>query len=188
MSSLIEDLLAFAGLGDAILQRVEVDASGLAREIVTDLRHAHPDRRVDVFIEDGISCLADRALMRVALQNLIGNAWKYTARTPAAEIRISTAMIEGRRVLTVRDNGAGFDMKDAHRMFAPFQRLHSDREFAGTGVGLASVQRIFERHGARVWAEGAPGRGATFFVELHDAPAKSQRADEPVATSSALSS
>jgi PAS domain S-box-containing protein len=176
MSSLIEDLLAFARLGDAILQRAAVDASGLAREIVTDLRHAHPDRSVAVVIEDGITCLADRSLLRVALQNLIGNAWKYTSREPAAEIRISTAMIDGRRVLLVRDNGAGFDMKDAHRMFAPFQRLHSDREFAGTGVGLASVQRIFERHGARVWAEGAPGQGATFFVELHDAPAP--KADE----------
>jgi PAS domain S-box-containing protein len=188
MSSLIEDLLAFARLGDAILQRVEVDASALVREIVTDLRHAHPDRNVEVVLEDGITCLADRSLMRVALQNLVGNAWKYTALKPAAEIRISTAMVEGRRVLVVRDNGAGFDMKDAHRMFAPFQRLHSDREFAGTGVGLASVQRIFERHGARVWAEGAPGQGATFFVELHDAPAKAPRADEPVSTSSTLSS
>jgi PAS domain S-box-containing protein len=171
MSCLIEDLLAFARLGNAIVQRVPVDVSALAKEVVTDLRHAHPDRSVDVVIENGITCLADRSLMRVALQNLVGNAWKYTSRKPAAEIRISTAMLEGRRVLLVRDNGAGFDMKDAHRMFAPFQRLHSDREFAGTGVGLASVQRIFERHGARVWAEGAPGQGATFFVELHDAPA-----------------
>jgi light-regulated signal transduction histidine kinase (bacteriophytochrome) len=108
--------------------------------------------------------------MRVVLQNLIGNAWKYTTRASSARIQLLSTQASGRRVLVVQDNGAGFDMKDAHRLFAPFQRLHTDREFTGTGVGLASVRRILERHGSRVWAESAPGAGATFYVELPAGP------------------
>ena len=106
--------------------------------------------------------------MRIALQNLLGNAWKYTTRISPARIEVLSTERGGRRVLEVRDNGAGFDMKDANRLFVPFQRLHSEGEFAGTGLGLASVRRIFERHGCRVWAESAPGAGAAFFVELPD--------------------
>lgn len=168
MTSLIDDLLAFARLGKASLEKDKVDLSVLAGEVVADLRLAAPERVVDVSIESGISCFGDRALMRVALQNLLGNAWKYTARTAGARISVTSSASAQRRILTVRDNGAGFDMKDAHRLFAPFQRLHSEREFAGTGLGLASVQRILERHGGRVWAEGTPGAGAAFFVELPD--------------------
>ena len=166
MSRLIDDLLAYASIGDATLHRASVDLSEMVREIAADLERAHPERDVDVEIEAGMTCWADAGLMRVALQNILGNAWKYTARVPAARIGVTTTIADGRRLLVVRDNGAGFDMKDAHRLFVPFQRLHSDREFSGTGVGLASVQRIFERHGARVWAEGAPSVGATFFIEL----------------------
>src|SRR5439155_18522351 len=120
----------------------------------------------------GITCFGDRDLMRVALQNLLGNAWKYTSRMSPARVWVTSTRIEGRRVLAIRDNGAGFEMKDANRLFAPFQRLHSDREFAGTGMGLASVQRILDRHGARVWAESAPAQGSTFFFELPEAGAE----------------
>ena len=104
--------------------------------------------------------------MRIALQNLLGNAWKYTTRVSPARIQVVSSAAGSRRVLEVRDNGAGFDMKHANRLFAPFQRLHAEREFTGTGLGLASVRRIFERHGSRVWAEAAPGAGAAFFAEL----------------------
>ena len=169
MTTLIDDLLAFASIGDAPLQCAHVDLSAMAREIVSDLQQSSPARTVHVDIEDGISCFADAGLMRIALQNVLGNAWKYTSRTAAPFIGVATTSApseDGRRVLVVRDNGAGFDMKDVARLFVPFQRLHTDGEFSGTGVGLASVQRVLERHCARVWAEAAPGQGATFFIEL----------------------
>ena len=172
MTGLIDSLLAFARIGDASVQWTKLDLSLLAREIVSDLRQGTPERPVEVSIEEGITCFGDRELMRVALQNLLGNAWKYTARVSPARVWVSSTRIAGRGVLTIRDNGAGFDMKEAHRLFAPFQRLHSDREFAGTGMGLASVQRIFDRHGARVWAESVPAQGATFFLELPEAGAE----------------
>ncbi len=175
MTGLIDSLLAFARIGDASVQWTKLDLSALAQEIVADLRQGTPDRPVEVLIEEGITCFGDRELMRVALQNLLGNAWKYTARVSPARVSVSSTRIGGRGVLTVRDNGAGFDMKEAHRLFAPFQRLHSDREFAGTGMGLASVQRILDRHGARVWAESVPAEGATFFVELPEAGAEQSR-------------
>lgn len=168
MKNLINDLLAFASIGDAALSRVAIDISAMAQEITAELQQANPERAVEVSIEGGMTCVADRTLMRVVLQNLIGNAWKYTAHTSSARIEISTFESNDRRILRVRDNGAGFDMKEAHRLFAPFQRLHADRDFTGTGVGLASVHRILERHGARVWAEGAIGEGAAFFIELPD--------------------
>jgi light-regulated signal transduction histidine kinase (bacteriophytochrome) len=168
MKSLIDDLLAFARIDNVAISRASMDVSALAREIVAELQHSEPGRAVETLIEPNVACFADSALMRIALQNLIGNAWKYTARARPARIQISSSTIAGRRVLRIQDNGAGLDMKDAHRLFAPFQRLHTDREFAGTGVGLASVRRILERPGCRVWAEGALGAGASFFVELPD--------------------
>jgi PAS domain S-box-containing protein len=168
MKILIDDLLAFATIENVALRAGDVDLSALAGEILADLRQAEPQRAVEVVVAPQISCIADRALMRIALQNLLGNAWKYTTRISPARIEVLSTERGGRRVLEVRDNGAGFDMKDANRLFVPFQRLHSEGEFAGTGLGLASVRRIFERHGCRVWAEAAPGAGAAFFVELPD--------------------
>jgi PAS domain S-box-containing protein len=166
MATLIDDLLAFARIGNAPLQLSAVDVSAMAHELAGDLRQSSPERSITVAIEPGISCVADHGLMRIALQNLLANAWKYTARIEDARIELTTAAIDGRPVLRVHDNGAGFDMKEAHRLFAPFQRLHSETEFTGTGLGLASVHRILERHGCRVWAESTSGQGATFFVEL----------------------
>lgn len=168
MKTLINDLLAFASIGDAALTRVVIDVSAMAQEIMAELQQASPERVVEVSIEAGMTCLADRTLMRMVMQNLLGNAWKYTARSMPARIEIGTFEASERRVLRVRDNGVGFDMKDAHRLFVPFERLHPESEFKGTGFGLASVHRILERHGSRVWAEGAIGNGATFFVELPD--------------------
>lgn len=166
MTMLIDDLLGFAQIGEATLHWSAVDISGMAREILADLKQSSPTRAVQVHVEDGITCFGDPGLLRAALQNLLDNAWKYTSRVEGPTIAVATTIEGGSRVLVVSDNGAGFDMKEVDRLFRPFQRLHSDREFAGTGVGLASVQRILERHGARIWAEGVPGKGAKFFVEL----------------------
>lgn len=166
MTNLIDDLLAFARIDKVQLERVEVDVSCAAQEILSDLQQLEPTREVEVLIQPTITCFADRGLFRLALGNLLGNAWKYTSRVAKACIEVRADVMDGRQVLVVRDNGAGFDMKDAQHMFEPFQRLHSELDFAGTGVGLASVRRIVERHGKRVWAEGKAGVGATFYVEL----------------------
>lgn len=178
MMNLVDDLLAFARIGNVTLNRTDVDLTEMAHEIFADLRESSPERKVHVTIQPGVNCFADRGLMRVAFANLIRNAWKYTARVHSASISVECTVVAGKRVLAVRDNGAGFDMKDAHRLFAPFQRLHSEREFAGTGIGLASVQRILDRHGSKVWAEGTPGIGASFFVELPDHPSADVAAAE----------
>lgn len=166
MKSLIDDLLAFATIQNAALNIEPVDVSALARDILAELRQREPGRVVDIAVEPHIACLADHAMMRIALQNLLGNAWKYTTRVALPSIQVLSSAAGKRRVLEVRDNGAGFDMTHANRLFAPFQRLHAERDFAGTGLGLASVRRIFERHGSRVWAESTPGAGAAFFAEL----------------------
>jgi PAS domain S-box-containing protein len=166
MKGLIDDLLAFATIQNVALKVGHVDLSALAREILAELLLGEPGRAVEVSVDPQITCLADHALMRIALQNLLGNAWKYTTRVSPARIQVVATTSGSRRVLAVRDNGAGFDMKHVNRLFAPFQRLHAEREFTGTGLGLASVRRIFERHGSRVWAEAAPGAGAAFFAEL----------------------
>lgn len=179
MKNLMDDLLAFARIDSVALKRAPVDVSAMVLEILAELRHTEPARVVEVDVDPQIVCFADPGLMRLALQNVVGNAWKYTMRASPARIEVRALATGDRRVLQVRDNGAGFDMKDAHRLFAPFQRLHHEREFTGTGIGLASVQRILERHGCRVWAEGEPGAGATFFLELPEATAAGVAAGEP---------
>ena len=164
MSRLVDDLLALARVGHSKLERVEVDVSALCADVIADLPQRMPDCEVDVDfkIEPGLRLRADASLMRVALTNLLDNAWKYSSRVdhPRVEVGRSGAAI------FVRDNGAGFDMAEGHRLFAPFERLHSPTEFAGTGVGLATVHRIVERHDGRIWAESTPGHGATFFLAL----------------------
>lgn len=117
-------------------------------------------------IGDGLQAQGDPTLLRTMMENLLGNAWKYSAGTASARIEFLSAEIDGRRSFVVRDNGAGFDMRAADRLFGLFQRLHSAKDFAGTGVGLASVRRIVQRHGGQVWAEAAPGRGASFYFTL----------------------
>jgi light-regulated signal transduction histidine kinase (bacteriophytochrome) len=121
---------------------------------------------VEVVIAPGLSARGDRSLLRLVMDNLIGNAWKFTGLTQGARIEVGGVIVDGRSAFFVRDNGAGFDMAYAHKLFAPFQRLHSAAEFEGTGIGLAMVQRIVHRHGGSVRAEGAVGRGATFTLTL----------------------
>jgi DNA-binding response OmpR family regulator len=166
MGELIDDLLQLSRVGRAQLQRGTVDLSRLARNIVADLQQAAPDRRARVLIADGVAANGDRRLVQVALENLFGNAWKFTSAVAEAVIEFGATESDGMLTYFVRDNGAGFDMDHAEKLFAPFQRLHSDSQFPGTGIGLATVHRIVERHGGRVWAESAVDKGATFFWTL----------------------
>jgi len=167
MDRLIEDLLAFSRLGRAELRGSRVDLRKLADEVVADLRQQEPGRAVDLGVGDLPEVAADLAMLRVVLTNLVANALKYTRRRERAQIEIgSLPDRQGLAVVFVRDNGAGFDMRYADRLFGVFQRLHSEREFEGTGVGLATVQRIVHRHGGRTWAEGAVDQGATFYFSL----------------------
>ena len=167
MGALIDDLLALAQISRAEISLGPVDLSAEVAAIAGELQAGEPDRRVRFAIQDGVWANADRTLIRTVLQNLVENAWKYTGKRDAATIEFGATAAEDARVCCyVRDNGAGFDPAFADKLFQPFQRLHSVAEFPGTGIGLASVRRIVERHGGRVWAEGAADRGATFYFTL----------------------
>ena len=168
MSSLIEELLKLSRLTRQSLVTAPLDLSGMAEEIVAELRNHEPGRAVRVTITPGLVAHGDSALIRALLQNLLANAWKFTRQTPAAAIELTAdPPIPGAaQVFVVRDNGAGFDMRFATRLFGAFQRMHTTSEFEGTGVGLATVRRIVQRHGGRVWADAAPGQGATFRFTL----------------------
>jgi len=165
MSALIDALLELARISRASLQKDAVDLSALAAEVAADLRAASPERDVTIDITPGLTARGDRRLLTVVLVNLIGNAWKFTGRTAGARIEV-TRQPDGSGGFVIRDNGAGFDALHASRLFAPFQRFHQASEFAGTGVGLATVQRVVTRHGGRIWAESAPGAGAAFYFTL----------------------
>jgi PAS domain S-box-containing protein len=164
MGELIDNLIELARVGRAEISRQRLDLSRLASQIVEQLRSQEPDRNVTWSIQDGIFVDADRRLLTIVLENLIGNALKFTSKTPEAKIEIVAGLQRGSEVVSVRDNGAGFDMAYASKLFAPFQRLHRTDEFPGTGIGLATVQRIVRRHGGRVWAESSLNRGATFHL------------------------
>lgn len=166
MGHLIDGLLSLSRLTRSEIHLAAVDLSAMAEEIVAGLRRAHPARAVTVRIAAGLRARADAGLLRVALDNLLDNAWKYTARTPHAVIEMDATTAGGRPAFRVRDNGAGFDMQFADKLFGAFQRLHTVDEFPGSGIGLATVQRIVHRHGGRVWAEAAVDRGATFYFTL----------------------
>lgn len=167
MSGLIDDLLELGRVSRMEIKRQEVDLSHCAREIIEDLAARHDARRIDCAIEEGIRASGDPQLLRTALQNLLENAWKYTSKTAAARIEFSaTRAPAGRMTYRVSDNGAGFDMCYAEKLFQPFQRLHNPREFEGSGIGLATVARIVRRHGGDIGADGEVGRGATFWFSL----------------------
>jgi PAS domain S-box-containing protein len=163
MGQLIDDLLRLSKVTRAGLSREHVDIGEQAREIVSDLRGADPGRRVETVIADALVTTGDPRLIRLALQNLLANAWKFTGKREQAAISVGVVGQPGSQVFFVRDNGAGFDMQYAEKLFDPFQRLHPAAEFEGSGIGLAIVQRILSRHGGRIWAEAEPGKGCTFF-------------------------
>lgn len=166
MGQLIDDMLILARVSRAELRRETIDVSQLAAQIVDDLRREDPSRQVTVRIAPGLTASGDSQMIRQALHNLIGNAWKFTGREPEATIDVGETLVDGAPTIYVRDNGAGFDPKYSQKLFKAFQRLHATAEFPGSGVGLATVQRIVHRHGGRTWAEGAPGQGAAFYVML----------------------
>ncbi len=164
MNQMIDAMLTLAKLSQQPLARQPVNLSQLAGYVVDDLRRSTPERVVDVEIEQGLVTLGDPTLLRLVLENLLGNAWKYSAR--CLRTQISLHRHGAGTAFVVRDNGAGFDMRSSDRLFGLFQRLHSTSEFPGTGVGLASVRRIVQRHGGEVWAEAEVGRGAAFYFTL----------------------
>ncbi len=166
MGVLIDTMLELSRLGRRPLELGDVDLSALAAEVVEELRAGEPERDVEVLIEPNVSAVGDKELLRVALQNLLGNAFKFTSQQPHASVQFGRTEHAGQAAIFVRDNGVGFDMNYADRLFRPFDRLHSESEFSGTGIGLATVQRVIARHGGRVSAQGAIGNGATFYFTL----------------------
>ncbi len=166
MGFLIDDLLKLSRVSRAEFVRERVDLSALAQAVTNELRSAQPERDVECVIQGGLLADGDARLLRIALNNLLGNAWKFTGRQAKARVEVGAAGSGSETTFFVRDNGAGFDMKYAGKLFGAFQRLHKTEDFAGTGIGLATVQRVVVRHSGRVWAEAGPGKGATFFFTL----------------------
>ena len=173
MAELVDDLLELSRVSRAELHRESIDLGELARSVMADLQRQEPERTTAFEADADIHAEADRRLMRVVFENLLGNAWKFTARTPLARIELRAQAGQDGVVYCVRDNGAGFDQTYAGKLFSPFQRLHDESEFPGTGIGLATVHRIIDRHRGRVWAEGAVGRGAAIFFTLNRQPGPS---------------
>jgi PAS domain S-box-containing protein len=166
MAGLIDDMLQLSRVTRSEMRLAPVDLSALAREVVAGLREVDPERNVEVEVAPRLTASADGHLVRIVLENLVGNAWKFTSRQEVARIEIGQTDTPDGPAFFVRDNGVGFDMAYVHKLFGAFQRLHTTAEFPGTGIGLATVQRVIRRHGGRVWAEGKPDCGATFFFTL----------------------
>lgn len=167
MGELIDDLLSLSRLTRSQMQRTEVNLSAIASEIMAELYQAAPERNVKFISTPGLMAMGDTRLLRIVLENLLNNAWKYTSRQPKAEISFGAITTpNGKLAYFVKDNGAGFDMTYANKLFGAFQRLHSEAEFPGTGIGLATVKRIIHKHGGQVWAESAVNQGATFYFTL----------------------
>ncbi len=180
MGNLIDDLLDLSRVVRREIRRERLDLGMMARSILDALAHAQPSRQVQVSIENGLQADGDATLLQDVLENLLGNAWKFTAKRDMAHIAVGCRDERGERVFFVRDNGAGFDMKYVDKLFGPFQRLHGPQEFEGTGIGLAMVRRIVTLHGGRVWAESELGEGATFHFTLDSGkPQSSPRSDLP---------
>jgi len=166
MAGLIDGLLTLSRAARCEMQQAPVDLSALAEIVLAELAHGDPEREVRIQVEPGIRVQGDPRLLEAAMANLLGNAWKYTSKTPAASIAVAAALADGMRTVRITDNGCGFDMKYAGKLFQPFQRLHRQDEYPGIGIGLATVQRIVQRHGGELAAASAPGQGATFSMTL----------------------
>ncbi|MFQ5655950.1 MAG: ATP-binding protein [Candidatus Methylomirabilales bacterium] len=166
MAQLIDDLLQLCRMTRSEMKRDMVDLSALAQTVVTELQNPQPKPQVEVIIQKGLAVNGDPHLLGVVLRNLLENAWKFTEKHPRARIEFGVRQVEGKATYFVRDDGVGFDMAYADKLFGPFQRLHAVTEFEGSGIGLATVRRIINRHGGQVWAQGGVGRGATFYFTL----------------------
>jgi light-regulated signal transduction histidine kinase (bacteriophytochrome) len=179
MGRLIDELLGLARVTRAELKIQDVDLSAIAEEIASALSKAQPERRVRWEIEQGIVVRGDRELLAIALQNLLDNAWKFTGKIDEGVIRVGMRQEEGKPVCFVSDNGAGFDMAYASRLFGAFQRLHHEVDFPGTGVGLAIVQRVMRRHGWSLGAQASLGQGATFYFRPTEPNDERREQDHP---------
>ena len=166
MSQLIDDILKFSRSGKSKPEKTRFNLSDVARNVILTLEQRDPSRNVRVTIEEGIEVNGDRNLLGIVMDNLLGNAWKYTAKKPEALIRFGKTEHEGETIYFVQDNGDGFDMAKADKLFHPFERFHTNEEFQGTGIGLSTVARILKNHDGRIWAEAEKGKGATFFFTL----------------------
>lgn len=166
MGHLIDSMLTLSRVTRHNLAKTEVDMTSLAESIVEHLKEQHPDRNIEVDIEKDMKVLGDEQLINIALSNLIGNAWKYTSKRELAKIQFASRVLDSNQIFFVKDNGAGFDMKYVDRLFTAFNRLHSPAEFEGSGIGLATVYRVINRHHGRIWAESVADEGSTFFFEL----------------------
>jgi signal transduction histidine kinase len=166
MNSIIDDILALSKISRQEMEIVDLDLSEMAQLSINELSGANPDRKVEINIQKGLKARADARLMSVTLGNLLGNAWKYTGKTEHPKIEFGSFEKDGQIVYYVKDNGVGFDMRQANKLFAPFQRCHSEKEFKGTGIGLAIVERAIKRHGGNVWTEGEVDNGAIFYFTL----------------------
>jgi light-regulated signal transduction histidine kinase (bacteriophytochrome) len=179
MSRLIDDLLNLSRATSTPLNRTAIDLSQMAETIAAGLKAENPERHVEFNLKPGAHVIADEGLMALVMENLIRNAWKYSSKREDAQITFGYRQEAQGTVYFVRDNGVGFNPEHIDRLFRPFQRLHSQSEFPGTGVGLATVQRIIARHGGRIWASGGPDRGAEFAFTLPDAPADASPTTSP---------
>jgi light-regulated signal transduction histidine kinase (bacteriophytochrome) len=166
MGILIDDLLSLSRVTRTEIRLEKTDLGLIARSVAVELQKTQPERRAEFQIEEGLEAFVDSHLIRITLENLLGNAWKFTSKRESASIEFGKTHCNGSVAYFVRDNGAGFDPAYADRLFGAFQRLHDKNDFPGTGVGLATVQRIIHRHGGRIWAESAVERGATFYFTL----------------------
>jgi DNA-binding response OmpR family regulator len=166
MGELIDDLLQLSRIGRAEIHRSRMNLSEIARTVSSELQRREPERRVEIDIQEGMMADVDSRLMRVVLENLLGNAWKFTANVPQPRVQFLSERTASGPAFVVRDNGAGFDMAYVEKLFRPFQRLHSATEFSGTGIGLATVHRVVDRHGGRVWAQGSVGGGAAIYFTI----------------------
>jgi len=166
MGTLIDDLLKLSRISRSALERKDVDLSKIAREIADSIRESDPSRAVVFTVEDTDVADGDERFLRVALENLLHNAWKFTAGRTPARISFGQENLDGETVYCLSDNGVGFDMAYANKLFGAFQRLHNETEFPGTGIGLATVRRVISKHGGRIWAAAEPGKGATFRFTL----------------------
>ena len=166
MGILIDDLLSLSRVTGSEMKHELVDLSSLVQSIIAELQKSQPKRQVEFITAPGMTANGDARLLRILLENLLGNAWKFTEKHPKARIEFGTTQVAGAEAFFIRDDGVGFDMTYADRLFGVFQRLHTADEFPGTGIGLATVQRVTQRHGGRVWAEGEVGKGATFHFAL----------------------
>jgi two-component system NtrC family sensor kinase len=179
MGQLIDDLLSLSRVTRGDFEREQVDLTAITSSVATRLQKRHAGRKVELVVADGLVAAGDVRLLTIALENLLGNAWKFTSKRANARIEVGSSNNRGRRTYFVRDNGAGFDMTYASKLFGVFQRLHSVSEFEGTGIGLATVDRVVRRHGGRIWAEGEVGSGATFFFTLEGGQSLDHKGSRP---------